>query len=275
MRRVPGRRGRATLVVFVAAALIGGGVSAWAAGSKQLLPDLDPDEPHGLRVVTSADPTDGSRHVFLTFDVTIDNVGAGPLVVHGHRSDASQPRMTADQVIRTSDHRTATVRSIGTMTYDHDLERWGLEPYQTYELRSTAGAPARKAPAGDFCLEDDGPARSSARKKLLLPGKPRQRVYVGCGKRRPSLLTVGDGISVGWKNHHRAGRRGQMIDVTGLPDGTYRLVQRVDPSRKIREAVYGNNASSVLVALRHTGAASVSVRVVAVCPDTATCKAET
>lgn len=66
-----------------------------------------------------------------------------------------------------------------------------------------------------------------------------------------------------------------MIDVTGLPDGTYRLVQRVDPSRKIREAVYGNNASSVLVALRHTGAASVSVRVVAVCPDTATCKAET
>jgi hypothetical protein len=63
---------------------------------------------------------------------------------------------------------------------------------------------------------------------------------------------------------------GQMIDVTTVPDGTYRLVQRVNPARKLKEASYANNASSVLVALHHAGS-SVSARVVTACPDTAAC----
>jgi hypothetical protein len=270
MPRVPGRRGRAALSSFVAAALIGGSASAWAAGSKQLLPDLDPDEPHALQTFTSQDETDGSQHAYLTFEVTINNVGAGPLIVRGHRSDASQPQMTADQVIRTSDRRTATAPSVGVLAYDEELERWGLEPYQGYELRSKAGALVQKAQNSDFCLEDNGEARSRTRKKLVLPGKPRQRVYAGCGRRQPNLLTLETGISVGWKNRHAAMHSGQMIEVTNVPDGTYRLVQRVNPARKLKEASYANNASSVLVALHHAGS-SVSARVVDACPDTAAC----
>lgn len=269
---MPGRRGRAALTAFTVAALIGGVASAWAAASKQLLPDLDPDEPHAIQTFTSKDPTDGSQHAYLTFEVTINNVGAGPLVVRGHRADASQPQMTADQVIRTSDHKTATVPSVGVLTYDPDLERWGLEPYQTYELRSKAGALAQKAQDSDFCPEDNGEARSKTRKKVILPGKPRGRVYAGCGKRQPSLLTLDTGISVGWKNRHAAMHTGQMIEVTNVPDGTYRLVQRVNPARKIKEASYANNASSALVSLHHVGAA-VSARVLGACPDTAACPA--
>ena len=269
---MPGRRGRAALISFVAAALIGGVASAWAAGSKQLLPDLDPDEPHALQTFTSKDETDGTQHAYLTFEVTINNVGAGPLIVRGHRADASQPQLVADQVIRTADRKTATVPSVGVLVYDEDLERWGLAPYQTYELRSRTGALVQKAQDSDFCLEDNGAARSRTRKKLILPGKPRQRFYVGCGRRQAGLLTLDTGISVGWKNRHAAMHGGQMIDVTNVPDGTYRLVQRVNPARKLREASYANDASSVLVALRHAGPA-VSVRVVTACPDTAVCPA--
>jgi hypothetical protein len=272
MRRVPGRRGRAALVAFVTVALIGGAASAWAAVSKQLLPDLDPDEPHSLQTFTSKDDTDGSQHAYLTFEVTINNVGAGPLIVRGHRADASQPQMTADQMIRTSDRKTTTVPSVGTLTYDPDLDRWGLEPYQTYELRSKAGALVQKAQDSGFCVEDNGAARSRTRKKLILPGKPHQRVYVGCGKRQPTLLTLDTGISVGWKNRHAAMNSGQVIEVTNVPDGTYRLVQRVNPARKLKEASYVNNASSVLVSIHHVGSA-VSARVLGACPDTAACPA--
>jgi lysyl oxidase len=267
-----GSGGRAALV---AVAAIVGAASAGATGSKQLLPDLDPDEPHALRTFAATAETDASQHVFLTFEVTINNRGAGPMIVRGHRPDASQPQMTADQVIRTPDRKTTTVPSVGRLTYDPDYERWGLEPYQTYELRSKAGALMRKAPQSSFCLEDNGTARSGTRKKLVLAGKPRHRVYVGCGKRQPNVLALDTGISVGWKNRHAVGKSGQMIEVTGLPDGTYRLVQRVNSTRKLHEARYTNNAASELLSLHHAGAASVSVRVVQACPDTPTCPAPT
>ena len=94
-------------------------------------------------------------------------------------------------------------------------------------------------------------------------------MYVACGKRQPNLLSVDVGISVGWKNRHAAGKHGQMIDLTGLPDGTYRLVQRVNSTRRLKEANFANNASSVLLSLVHAGA-TPSVKLLEACPDTPT-----
>ena len=57
------------------------------------------------------------------------------------------------------------------------------------------------------------------------------------------------GISVGWADIYGAALSGQSLDVTGLPDGTYRLVTIVDPGGRLREATRTNNTAEVTVTI--------------------------
>ena len=59
---------------------------------------------------------------------------------------------------------------------------------------------------------------------------------------------------------------GQWIDITGIRDGRYVLVHRVNPEFALRERSYTNNEASVLIELRGDG-----VRVLKSCPGSADC----
>jgi hypothetical protein len=52
---------------------------------------------------------------------------------------------------------------------------------------------------------------------------------------------------VGYGDVYLPHLEGQSIDITGLPDGTYRPVHRVNPDRRLIESNYGNNVASVLI----------------------------
>jgi len=256
------------LVVLVAAtAAVAAVISApvGADGVTALLPDLDPVSPGSARAVAAQD---GSGHVFLTFKVGIDNTGAGPLTVHGHRASTSEPQMAADQVLRLSDGTTSTVSGVGDLVYDRQYARWGFEPYQVYELHAADGSIVGNGPAMNFCLEDN--ANSNTR--VILPGEPSVKGYVGCGKGRPTLLTVDVGISVGWQNQHAAGKKGQMIDITDLPSGQYVLVHRVNPAGLLAEANTANDAASTRISITWvSGVALPTVRAIRSCRDSDTC----
>jgi hypothetical protein len=239
-------------------------VPAGADDVNALLPDLDPVSPGSVQAVSAQN---GSGRVFLTFKVGIDNTGAGPLTVHGHRSSTSEPQMAADQVIRMSDGTTRTTAGVGDLVYDHEYTRWGFEPYQAYELDAADGSVVGSGPAMNFCLEDN----TNSNTRVTLPGEPRLKVYSGCGKRRSTLLTVDVGISVGWQNQHAAGKKGQMIDITGLPSGQYVLVHRVNPNGLLAEANTANDAASTRISITWTGAALPTVRAIRSCRDSATC----
>jgi hypothetical protein len=247
-------------VVFVLLA-----ASAGADNGPELLPDLDPAAPVGTKAVGA---TDGSGKVFLTFKVAIDNLGAGPLIVQGHRASTADPEMTADQVVQLATGSTITLPAIGRLIYDTQYTRWGFQPYQTYELRGSDGSLLGTGPEMNFCLEDNANANTS----VVLPGEPASKVYVGCGKRMPTRLSLDVGISVGWQNQHAAGKKGQMIDITSLPSGQYVLVQRVDPAGVLTESNEGNNVSSTRISITWvSGATLPTIRVLRRCADTESC----
>jgi hypothetical protein len=260
--RVTPRRARRPLVgvLVVLATLVVGATAAQAAA---LLPDLDPDAPGRPR------PTAVGGQVYLTFGAKFANVGAGPLILRGHRASTAEPVMVADQVVKQSDGTEVTIPGIGGFDYDVEYRRWGFSPYSTYELLSTSGSLIGTGPSLGFCVIDTSNPRGT------LPGEPPSAVYTesaSCGKNAPSRLSVEEGISIGYANGHAAGKKGQMIAITGLPTGRYLLVHRINTGGLLTEASIANNASSALIEVTWLpGQTLPSVRTVRSCKNTATC----
>jgi Lysyl oxidase len=262
--RVTPRRARRPLVgvlTFLATLVVG----ATVAQAAPLLPDLDPAAPGRPRPAAGAD-----GRIYLTFNATFDNVGAGPLVLRGHRGSTAEPTMTADQVIKQSDGTETTVPAVGGFAYDAEYRRWGFAPYIGFELRATDGSLLGAGPDLGFCVIDT----KDSNRRAVLPGEPPGKVYTtrSCGRLKPSLLAVEVGISVGYGNLHSAGNKGQMIDITDLPTGRYVLVHRVNAAGLLTEASTANNASSALVEITWVaGQPLPSVRTVRNCASSETC----
>jgi hypothetical protein len=222
-------------------------VSAASSGTAVpvLLPDLDQEIASQLRVV--ADPS-GVHSYRIGFQSAVRNVGAGPLLIRGRRQWPSTPTMDADQVVQRADGSTGVIGRVGSLRYvsSSDHQHWHYVGFDRYELRR-AGNVAEVAGAA--------PAP----------------VYVGrCGLGQTELLEIEEGISVGYGDKYQAFLEYQDLSLTGLADGRYVLVHRVNVDRRIRELSYANNASSLLLDLRwRDGIPYLSL--LRVCPDTARC----
>jgi hypothetical protein len=64
-------------------------------------------------------------------------------------------------------------------------------------------------------------------------------------------------MSVGWGDTYGRLLFGQGIDVTGLPEGDYRLIIEIDPKKRIIETNDGDNVSCVLVHINAPTSATV------------------
>jgi hypothetical protein len=232
--------------------------------ARELLPDLDQVAPAALSVVEK----DGrERLVFLS---SVENVGAGPLLVSGRRESVSEPEMRATQLVRRSDGSTealslqARLRFVVSETHRH----WHLLDFERYELRAEAGHTLGRDHKTGFCLGDRYDAQASTR----LPEEPPRAVWTQeCGRGQTSRLRILEGLSPGFGDDYIPLLEGQYIDVTGLAPGRYLLVHRVNADQDIREESYANNAASVLLELDRGPNGKASVSVLAMCPRSATC----
>jgi hypothetical protein len=80
---------------------------------------------------------------------------------------------------------------------------------------------------------------------LTLPGAPQSAVYVvppSCSPGQPDTLSTGMGLSVGWADTYHANIAFQYVDITGLPNGKYRLTATADPNNQAIESDYSNNS---------------------------------
>lgn len=234
--------------------------------SSQRLPDLDQEAPRGLEVTYDQ----ARRGYYLGFRSAVRNLGRGPLNVTARRPGTATPTMSVDQVIERSDAPHALVEAVGRLRYvrSPDHEHWHLLGFERYELRRQAGRAAvvtdRKT---GFCLGDRYRVRGRR-----LPARPASPVYTErCGLGRTHLLALTQGISVGYGDDYEPTLEGQSLRLTGLPDGRYVLVHRVNVDRALRESKYGNNAASMLVELRWRG--RPTVRPLRSCRNTARCPA--
>src|SRR4051794_41009017 len=171
--------------------------------------------------------------------------------------------MTADQVINQDDGTRLRKQGIGELRYVDSIthRHWHYLKFDTYSLRRPDGSLARPDRKTGFCLGD----RLVAPRIGPLPATPPTGEFqTNCGFDSPGLLSVEEGISVGYGDDYGPQLEGQFVDITRLPVGRYVLVHRVNADGALREKSLQNNASSVLIDLRYRGRVPV-VKQVARC----------
>ena len=253
----------AAAVFAVAAVLVSAGADAGSAGRLRL-PDLDQELPTRLVVTRSED------EYHLGFRSAVRNVGDGPLIIDGRRPDVGTGAMVADQVVEREGGGRGELPAVGRLQFvaSPDHRHWHLLGFERYELRRPGGSVAlvedRKT---GFCLGD----RYMVFGERLRHRASHPRFASRCGLEETDLLGLREGISVGYGDDYAANLEGQYLPLTGLADGRYVLVHRVNVDRRIREPDYRNNAASVLIELAWRNDVPY-VRVLANCPDAAGCQ---
>lgn len=243
----------------IAAGLACGGAVLWAAsggapasGPPALLPDLVPQA--AGRLTVRAVVRDGRQRFELGFRSAADNLGRGPLIVDAGRDLRRPLELVTTQVLRrrngTSTERTLPARLTYVVSPDHS--HWHYPGFMRYRLRrsGTGEAVGRDFKTG-FCLGD----RYDSRPERRLRGEPALPPFTTvCGRDKPGLSRLREGISVGYGDDYAPHLEGQSIDITDLVPGRYRLVHTVNPDRTLIERSYSNNSSSLLIRIGRAAA---------------------
>jgi Ca2+-binding RTX toxin-like protein len=182
---------------------------------EDLLPDLAMAQLAGIQIQTAG------TEKRLRFGTTIVNIGAGPFEVTGRRPpDAAITEMTTTQRIHDSvgDYRDRSTAA--TFIYSGDgHDHWhvkDLEDYDLFRLDASGNvvepAVVEQGNKIGFCFFDNTNYGSSE-----------PQFYIGCETGNPGALRVTMGLSRGWGDTYGPSTVGQYLDITGLPDGRYRL----------------------------------------------------
>src|SRR5262245_12157607 len=167
------------------------------------------------------------------------NNGDGPLVLVAGQTDAATEKQKVYQRVFLSDG-TFHDRVAGDFVWHPSHNHFHFEDYALYTLQpfNAPGASARTSSKTSFCVMDTTPVDT----RLL--GAPNKPVYATCGN-------VMQGMSVGWGDTYGSNLAGQSIDLTGLPDGDYKLIIEADPKKRLLEINNSDNASCVLLRIRN------------------------
>jgi hypothetical protein len=263
------RNGIVRWAAVTAGVVAAGVVGALAAGGAEpepspALPDLDQATPYAVSVQKRE-----GRYV-LAFGSAVDNLGHGALTIESHRTGAARA-MDAAQILARTDG-TVVRRPLGRIVrYEHaeTHSHWHLHRFARYELRhASTYALAFRAIKQGFCLGD----RYDADRHSRQPGEPAEARWTHeCGKGRPDLRRLVQGISPGYGDDYAPYLEGQHFPLVDLAAGRYVLVHRVNPFDVLREASSANNAASVLLELRRPVGHPPRVVVLARCPAGARC----
>jgi hypothetical protein len=180
-----------------------------------VLPDLMP-KPQ-LNVTTKQ--IEGRWHIF--FSTIIVNVGESDFVLRATRETDGTWRV--EQGIPYTESGAEIVPTEATLA-------WGGDGHDHWHV-------TRVAAVRLVALDERG---------------PEEAVYSShsCGDEGDTFIGVG--LSRGWNDTYRQSLPGQSIDVTGLPDGKYRLWTEVDEQGWFREASRKNNRTWIDLELRMT-----------------------
>lgn len=203
-----------------------------ARAADGLLPDIQEEPPKHLQIQNE------HQREMLRFTTTHWNTGAGHLRIRGDETTVAPCTVDgvsyetcthAEQEILDAHGNVVATSPAGVAVYHPEHNHWHQNSVALFEVR--AGSPTGPAvtPAGlkvTFCLIDFD--------KSDLVHQNNTRVYWECN---------GDlqGISPGWGDEYHQSTEGQELDITGIPAGTYYLINQADPSNHWIEADDTNN----------------------------------
>ncbi len=197
--------------------------SGSAQAAHALWPDLAMVPPYDFSIETN-----GAGRKLLRFTTIIVNIGAGPFQLYGYDDEDDEATigdiLSIHQQIKLSNGTFVTRPSTARMQWaDDGHNHWHILGYQQFKLQrlntEVVGAGAKTG----FCSLDSYPYGS---------GKP--GVYVGanwvCQVAPNGRVPMG--TSRRWGDIYGSDLAFQWVDVTGLPNGTYKLKVIADPPYK-------------------------------------------
>jgi hypothetical protein len=206
-----------------------------------VLPDLMP-KPQ-LNVTTGQ--VNGKWQIF--FSTIIVNVGRSDFILRGIRHGDD---WTVEQGIPYSGGGAKLVPTDATMVWGGDgHNHWHVARVATVRLvpLDEKGHPTNVSGRTDskagFCFYDHTPELVRATAKPVFSAH-------SCGHKDSTLIGVG--LSPGWNDTYHQSLPGQSIDVSGLPDGRYRLWTDIDEPGWFREARRDNNRTWIDLDLEMT-----------------------
>jgi len=213
------RFGTALFVAFLLTPLLI--VTPVSARTGDRYPDLEMAPLNQLALATV------EGHKAVRFMTIVYNVGDGPMQVRA-KSRVGDELKRVFQIITNQDGTTRRIRKYNAQVFysgdGHD--HFHIKGFNVVKLTPAPGNPytmtERRLRKIGFCLVD------SIKKS---PAPPNQAPYVSfywCGDSGSTFIRTG--ISVGWGDIYAPTTAFQDIDVSGLPDGNYRLCATVNPS---------------------------------------------
>lgn len=197
------------------------------------LPDLT--MPALIELVGAVEQKGDEQQLFFT--ASIANVGPGPFIVHAVRGD-ERGAWRISQRFREPDGTTTEAISPGTVVWGgHGHEHWHVQLGASYEIRSPEGDVLRRHEKVGYCFFDQKPL------DLSLAAAPKVPFFKKDTCSEHGALTLDMGLSPGWHDPYTWALPDQRVDITGLPDGEYRLWAKADPGDWFRESDETNNVA--------------------------------
>jgi hypothetical protein len=233
------RSGRVLAVAIAALSWLLAAYAAPARAATDVLPDLVADPPANPLIQTYAHP-DGTTHLLLRFDGYIHNRGLGAVEIRGSQPVGTAMTLTAQRVYRDdatySDDASRHPQIVWEPADGHN--HWHLKNAARYSLWSSDQtaevAPAMKA---GFCLVD------SQRIETYGPSSPRYASSSFCGRNQPTLPSIVEGVSAGWRDFYERALAYQWVDITNVQPGVHWLRSDVDPDNYVRESNEANSGT--------------------------------
>lgn len=229
-------------------------VGAWSVGAFAL------DDAPG-RVVARADPllpdlvmgpiediavgTTDTGQQRLRFAASIANIGAGPFLARAQRPWIGGEDWTVEQWFVEQAGGYSVISTGATLIYGGDGHgHWHVKQVEVHQLETLDGTVLGRLVKQGFCFFDTDPYDAAA------PGAPTRAHWGARGCAGGLDTRVRMGLSVGWADKYPWHLLDERIDVTSVPDGTYRIREIADPNGDFRESDETNNETWVEIALK-------------------------
>ena len=188
----------------------------------------------------------------LKFPVLTMNVGDGPAEIVADRSAVEADDWKAYQNFYDPDgeRHSEVVPEVEFYFAGDGHNHWHFRDFDYYWMENLeSGERVGTAEKHGYCIYDNtsyGPLRGA-------PGVPANPVYTyeeTCGEGLPNALTIIHGLSKGWGDTYPSTLPDQLIDITGLPDGRYRVGVHADALGAVRESNEDNNITTMEVTIQ-------------------------
>jgi len=215
----------------------------------------------------------------LRFNQTIANIGEGPLELRFDMKGILTPSKADDLMLQ------RIYNSDGTYT-DRFADRYVFHAVHAHihyvgfgrsilygynavlGRRTNGGRPVRVGKKVGFCVGD---IRFLDQYWGATGNGPRQWAFPSCNIPKsvdlsgPAAWMV-QGVDVGWADVYGWNLADQYIDITGVPNGVYEILQIANPRHSVIEQSYADNCSSTVIRLSGKKVTALSSRTGVPCP---------